>query len=176
MLHAVARSTRPITSIKGPQGWRPAQLSYWRQSQPLGACSRSGGGLEEGECVAFWECFLHECSSALSQAAGWWLTSALLCRLGSGIFLRHRFNISLSVNHVCQILSWPVMHIKQCFELVCMLAFEFFVHVNAFFFFHWLSIKAYGLRCGFSQPRHILHLIYVHHVNIEHLLKDTVIL
>ncbi len=75
MFHAVARSTRPITSIKGPQGWRLAQLSYWRQSQPPGACSRSGGGLEEGECVAFWECFLHECSSALSQAVGWWLTS-----------------------------------------------------------------------------------------------------
>lgn len=164
MFHAVARSTLPITSIKGPQGWRPAQLSYWRQSQPSGACSWSGGGLEEGECVAFWECFLHECSSALSQAAGWWLTSP---RPGSRIFLRHRFNISLSTNHVCQILSWPVMHIKQCFELACMRAFKFFLHVNAkkvFLFYFFLT----------DHRLCMLHFIWcfisVHHVNADYLM------
>ncbi len=163
MFHAVARSTRPITSIKGPQGWRLAQLSYWRQSQPPGACSRSGGGLEEGECVAFWECFLHECSSALSQAVGWWLTSP---RPGSRIFLRHRFNISLSTNHVCQILSWPVHHIKQCFELACMLAFKFFLHVNAQSVFYFIFFSLTHRLC-------MLHFIWcfisVHHVNADYL-------
>lgn len=159
MLHAVARSTRPITSIKGPQGWRPAQLSYWRQSQPPGACSRSGGGLEEGECVAFWECFLHECSSALSQAAGWWLTSAGQQDFSQAPFQHQSLYKPCVPDSVLacdayQAVLWISVHVS--FQILCAR------QCSKVFFFSFFSLTInYGSECEINQPRHVaFHMMF----------------
>ncbi len=162
MFHAVARSTRPITSIKGPQGWAagPAQLlTSEPTSRGMQSVGRGTGGGWMCRILGMFSTWVQQCS-----LTGCWLmvnlASARQQDFSQAPFQHQSLHKPCVPDSVLacasyQAVLWISMHVS----------FQILLHVNAQSVFYYF----FSLTHRLCMLHFIWCFISVHHVNADYL-------